>query len=168
MTIPVLERLKSEEFLVAVGFASTAGALRRILRRLGEVPAISKALRQGEITEESIRIFVSSIMRDFRSGEQFVHEVALAALAVVMETRPTPFAEEFLRDLSRLELGEMGLCIRLARECLKRQASFADDASRVFTLGQTSNGTSFSAKSDERAQEMVPRISNEFVTCKVA
>ena len=118
MGAEVLERLKSEEFAAEALFLSTASALRRFLAGRNEVAAITEGLRQGAIGDDTIRGFVSVLMRDLRYGERFPHEFPLAALAVALELRPTDFAEEFLHDLSALRLSEMSLCIRVARECL--------------------------------------------------
>jgi len=131
----VLDQLTSEEFAVSVGFLSTASALRRFLARSKEVADIRDALRQGAITEETLRRFVSSLLQEFRPGERFQHELAVAALAVALEQRGTDFAEEFLRDLSRLQRNEMGLCTLLARECLKQRTSLTKDRGKVFVLG---------------------------------
>jgi len=121
MSIQVLEQLKSEEFALSIGFLSTPCALRRFLHRSEEVAATRRALREGAIADDTIREFVSLLMRDLRYGERFPHELPLAALAVALELRPTDFAEELLRDLSALRLAEMGLCIRVARECLSHR-----------------------------------------------
>ena len=135
MSARVLDQLTSEEFAVSVGFLSTASALRRFLARSKEVADIRDALRQGAITEETLRRFVSSLLQEFRPGERFQHELAVAALAVALEQRGTDFAEEFLRDLSRLQRNEMGLCTLLARECLKQRTSLTKDRGKVFVLG---------------------------------
>jgi hypothetical protein len=136
MTARVLEQLHSEGFLLSLAFVSTPGPLRRVLSRRQEVRMVREALRQGAITEATIRRFVSDLMRDFRPGKQFLHELPLAALAVAMETRATDFAEEFLHDLSRLRSAEMGLCIRVARECLKRRTSVPGNTAKTFSLSK--------------------------------
>ena len=101
----LFERITSDEFAVSAGFISTPEALRHVLARSPEVRDIRNGLRQGGITEGAIRDFVSSVMRDFRVGQHFEHEMALAALAVALERRPTDFAEEFL-----VEPGEAEAC----------------------------------------------------------
>jgi hypothetical protein len=65
-------------------------------------------------------------MNDLRRGECFPHDLALAALAVALEYRPTPFAKEYLRDLSRLRLAEMSTSVRLAQECLAHSRQQAE------------------------------------------
>ena len=134
MNSPVLERLQSVDFSVAVGFHSNPAVLRRGLARMPEIAAVRAALTQGAITEEGIRRFVSCLMEGFTRGKHFAHDDALAALCVALETRPTDFAEEFLHDLGRLELAELGMCIRVARECLKRRVTVARRRHKVLDL----------------------------------
>ena len=146
MSIRILDRLKSDEFALSVGFLSTSRPLRRFLRKTDEVAAIRNALSERALTDETIRSFVSNLMSDLRRGERFPHELALAALAVVVETRPTEFAEEFLHDLSALRLSEMSLCIRVARECLTHRVSLPHNRGRVFELGPVDGQLGFSAQ----------------------
>ena len=135
MSVELLERLKSDAFAAEAVFLSTPGALRRVLVGTSEVRAVKQALRQGAITEDSLRRFVADLMTDLRRGERFPHEMALAAVAVVLEMRPTDFADEFLHDLSALRLSEMSLCIRVARECLQHRLRLARINGKKFDLG---------------------------------
>jgi hypothetical protein len=129
----LLHELISNSFVLSVGFLSTPVALRRLLLRSKEVREIRNALRQGAISEETIRQFVSSLLAGFRVGQRFEHEMALAALAVVLERRATDLAEEFLLDLAKLKLAEMPLCIRVARECLKHRVTMTQNTSKDFS-----------------------------------
>jgi hypothetical protein len=70
-----------------------------------------------------IRVFISSVMSEFSKGHLLPNDLALAALAVVFELRPTDFAEEFLCDLARLQLPEMTTSILVAREYLRNRYS---------------------------------------------
>ena len=142
----VLEMLRSDEFALSAGFLSTPGPLRRFLAKSREVAAIRQALKQGAITEETLRRFVAGLMSDLRAGERFAHELPLAALAVALETRATDFAEEFLRDLVSLRLVEMGLCTRVARECLKRRTSLTRSKSRSFEPTRLTQRIPFSVR----------------------
>jgi len=121
MGIDVLERLESDELAVEVGFVDTPEVLRKALLRTKQVSAVREALRQEAITDDSVRRFVNSLLRDLRVGERFAHELAIAALAVALERWSTKFADEFLYDLSRLRLAEMSICIRVARQCSKNR-----------------------------------------------
>ena len=128
----LLGQLISDLFVVSVGTVLTPQTLRRFLLRSEEVRGIREALRQGAITEETLRGFIASLLADFRVGRRFEHELALAALAVVVERRPTDFAEEFLLDLAKLKLAEMPLCIRVARGCLKHRVTVAENTRKTF------------------------------------
>jgi hypothetical protein len=127
------ERLISDEFVLLAGLISTPEALRRFLVRSEMVHDIRESLRRGSITEDSIREFVSSLMKGFHVGSRFEHEMALAALAVAIERRSTRFAEGFLSDLASLKLVEMPLCIRVARECLRQRAAITRNARKDFS-----------------------------------
>jgi len=126
----VFEDLTSDEFVISVGLVSTPEALRRFLLRSHAIHSIRESLRQGVITDETIRQFISSLMKEFSVGQRFVHEMALAALVVALERRPTNYAEEFISDLAKLRLAEMPLCIRIGRECRKHRKTLAQNKGR--------------------------------------
>jgi hypothetical protein len=117
MSAGILDRLTSADFQVRVGFIATAPALYRMLKKRPEVQQIKNALASGELTEEQLRTFVAEPMQQFRAGESFRDDLALATLAVALEDRPTEFAEEFLRDLGNVQVAEMPMSTRVAREC---------------------------------------------------
>ena len=121
----VLKQLDSDDFIASLAFIGTPTAMRRALACGDEVLSVRKALLRGEITEELLRSFVSELICNFQRGEHFAHELALAAIAVAIESRMTDFTEEFLLDLARLKLSELPLAIRVARECLAARVSLA-------------------------------------------
>ncbi|HWE36573.1 MAG TPA: hypothetical protein VG406_08405 [Isosphaeraceae bacterium] len=129
---PLLDRLKGDEFDLAIGFLPAPAALRRLLQRSADVRRVAGALRYGAITEGMIREFVASIVAEFRPGRRLDDDLALAALAVVLELRPTDFAEEYLHDLARLELAEMGTSTAVARECLRCRYAVPKHEARSF------------------------------------
>jgi hypothetical protein len=119
MSAAALRQLLTEEFAVKVGFLLPSPALRQVLLVAREVQEVRAALAEGSLREEDLREWVSSLLGELRAGERFPHDLAVAALAVTLEDRPTAFADEFLQDLARLETAEMSTSIRVARECLK-------------------------------------------------
>jgi hypothetical protein len=145
MSASVLDPLTSEGFALSVGFVSTPSSLRQILRRSKEVGQINSALKQEAIADDTLREFVSRLMQDFRRGERFRHQLALAALTVAVERRTTGFAEEFLHDLARLQIAEMSLAIRVARECLEHRVSVPATTTKTRTLGLGNGGHAVSA-----------------------
>jgi hypothetical protein len=118
---PLLEYLLTDDFGDAVGFALPPAALRLVLHRQRPVRDIAAALRHGQVKEAEIRNFASALATEFHNGVPLRGDLALAAIAVVLEHWPTDFAEEYLCHLARLQLPEMGTSLRVARECLKNR-----------------------------------------------
>jgi hypothetical protein len=121
--IELLEALASEAFEVEVGHTLPPAALRARLGSLAEVKEVAIALQARRISEKTIREFLADLMAEFSPQRRFPYDVALAALAVVLERRPTAFADEFLYDLARLSRAEMPVSTRVARECLKQRVN---------------------------------------------
>lgn len=126
----LLDRLTDDEFHLSLGFMHTPAAIRRALLRSPDVKRLAAAIRYGLIHEDVIGRFVGSVTGPFEKGRRLPDDLALAALAVVLERRPTAFAEEFLHDLSRLDLTEMRLSIGVARECLANRYSLPKHQAR--------------------------------------
>lgn len=123
MNSKVLDALKSEQFEVEIGQFMPAAALRKKLVSLAEVRQLVAMLGAGSLSDQSIRQFVSNLMRDYRPGQRFDYDAALAAIAVALERRASDFAEEYLCDLARLSNADMPISIRVARECLRYRAA---------------------------------------------
>jgi hypothetical protein len=118
MSSHVLDALVSEDFLVSLGTVSSAEGLRRHLQQSNYVKALGKALTSGEVSEERLRQFTSDLMRQFKVGEQFVYDPVLAALAVALQNRYTPFSDEYLLDVARIgQIVELPFSPRVARLC---------------------------------------------------
>jgi len=134
MISPLLERLKTDYFNFSVGFHHSPAAVRLSVLKTRDVRHLAAALRFGAVTETMIRDFVSSIVSEFSKGRRLPNDLALAAIAVVLELRPTHFAEEYLHDLARLNLAEMRTSINVARECLKNKCSVPKHQAKSFTF----------------------------------
>jgi hypothetical protein len=160
----LFKRLTSDEFAASAIGWSTPETFRHFLMQSEEVRDTRKALRQEAVTEDTIREWVSSWMKDFRPGQHFPHETAIAAMAIVLETWATDFAEEFLLDLASLKLAEMPLCIRVARQCLKRRTMMARNKARDFyPRPWYGNLTIRETKSDYRhPSESIQTVSKSF------
>jgi hypothetical protein len=52
-----------------------------------------------------------------------------------LENRPTAFSEEFVMDLARLELAELPIAIRVAREACKEHQKLARNRSKSVSVG---------------------------------
>jgi hypothetical protein len=117
--------LTTEDFEIAVGPCGTPSALRRRLQRMPEVQAVRAALDAQVFSDDDLKSFVSQLVTAFAYGTLFPYDLALAAIATVLEARPTPFATEYLSTLSRLRLQEMPISTRVARECLVQHSQLA-------------------------------------------
>ncbi len=136
MTHKVLETLKTDEFAVRFSYISNPRAIHRALQRSEEVETLQLALRNGEITEEAIRGFSTALLRDLEYGQRFPNELAIAAIAVALESRPTSFAEEFVMDLARLELPELPIAIRVARGACQELLQLPGNKTKVFRIAE--------------------------------
>lgn len=136
MNSPLLNRLVSDEFTDSVGFVLPPGPLRRMLQLSADVRSLAAALRFGQVTKEDVREFVERLLRDFRPGELFRHDVALAAVAVALEHWSSSFAEDYLLDLARVERPEFRASFRVARECLKARAAFPRTQVKMARFGE--------------------------------
>ncbi len=134
MIPPALALLKTDEFNFSIGFHHTPAVVRRKLLTSPFVRHVAGALRFGAITEGMLREFVASIMSEFTRGRRLPNDLALAAIAVVLELRPTEFAGEYLHDLARLRLSEMTGSIFVARECLKNRCSLPNHQAKTFAF----------------------------------
>src|SRR5262249_32319417 len=115
--------LQGEELQANACCYSTAPALRLFLVQRPEVREVSEAVRAGKLSADAVRTFVAALLKDLQRGVHFQHDVTLAALAVVAEEWRSPFADEFLRELAALNLAEMPLGPRVAREALRQRSS---------------------------------------------
>jgi hypothetical protein len=147
MSSDLLFALKSDNFAARAGFLSTASASRRLLQRSPEVLAIRQALDNGTLADSEIRAFVDQLLKDLRPGVHFPHGLPLAALAVALEGKTTPFAEEYIHDLANLQVAEMALWSRVARECQRYRESLSPRTgerplpSQTHDLRESSNPT---------------------------
>ncbi len=132
----VLESLKTDEFALRFSFISNPRAVHRAMQRSGDVEHLRLALRSGEVTEDTLRAFSADLLREMEYGKRFPHELALAAIGVALETWATAFAEEFILDLARLELAELPVAIRVAREACRERLRLPGNKTRVFVFAE--------------------------------
>jgi len=138
----VLENLTSDAFALKYSFISNPIAVYRALQRSVDVENVRLALRSGEITEEILGAFCASVLAELQPGKRLPQELALAAIAVVLETRATSFAEEYVLDLARLDLAEFPTAIRVARQAYREQKGLPANKTKEFTLGDEELGLS--------------------------
>jgi len=113
--------------------AGSDDALYELLSQAKQVRALRAGLGTGELLEKEVREFTYRLLRDFRSGVLFEHDIALAALAVALSRDwNTPFAEEYIIDLAKLKNPEMRRSIAIARLAARRLYKSTDTLSRSF------------------------------------
>ena len=149
----LLEALCEAELQRNGGLISSSRALRAFLLTRPEVLAVSRALASGEVTTSDLDAYVRERLRSFSPGEKFEYEIALAAIVVVLESFPGPFAEAYLLDLANLRIEEIPMATRVASLCLQRR--------REVVPGLTSKTTEFESgaragSAGLRLQEALP------------
>jgi hypothetical protein len=115
----VLERLCSPEFLFQFAAASTPQAIRDIIRRSDEFRLLREKYESGTIPDTGLKNWVNELLLTFWIGEVFENEIALCAVAVLLESYSTDFAEEYLSSLSKLQAPELSLAMGVANRCLR-------------------------------------------------
>ena len=108
-----LQRLRSDDFLDEMFAFSSAEGLRTFLRTRPEVSDLRRALVSGELVERDVEIFVRELLGALSPGKKFTEEIALAAIAVAIESLPGGFVD-YLEDLGRVRIQEMPLAPRVA------------------------------------------------------
>ena len=133
----VLKNLKEDSFVVRFACGSSPEGLRRALARTDEVRVARESLSSGVLTEDAIQDFVEALLFDFQAGTAFPHDIALATIAVLLESRPTNFAAQYLEDLSSLRRNEMMMSPGVAKFCLHARSSLARNEHRNAVLSET-------------------------------
>lgn len=115
-----LQQLLSPEFEASV-VASTPRTLCVRLGRTDAIRALRRRYIEGTLADRSLREFVNEVLIRFAGHDAFPHQLALAAIAVVLEPYFTEFANEYLRDLARVRSARLAIASRVARLALDRR-----------------------------------------------
>jgi hypothetical protein len=126
-----LRELCSPDYVRKVAFVSTPTALRAMILRTQEFQVLARDLVEGRLTEAVIEEFVNGLFKDFRKGERFPHEEAVATIVVLLERHPAPFAEKFIQNLAELRSSEMTMAVAVARESLRHRSTNAQHVDRA-------------------------------------
>lgn len=113
--------LDSEEIAQVVFTVATPKALCAILRTHRDVKAVRQYLWESTDARREIEEFIRERLVALRPKTYFPHEPAFCALAVALESLPNPAAEDFLSELSALQIAEMPISSRMASQCLQRR-----------------------------------------------
>jgi hypothetical protein len=122
MSEGTLTLLVSDDLLAIAGTISGAPALSHFFASRNEVRQVASAIQSGDVPEDAVRLFTESLHKELKRGILFRHDLTLAALAVALEGSFTPFAEQYLRDLAKLNAAEMPYGPRVAREVLDHRS----------------------------------------------
>ncbi len=114
----VLEKIKTEEFVIDLGYQLPAKPMHKLLSGCPETLKIREGYQNGSISEVEIRDFVQGLLKEFKFDEKFYYDLTLATIAVALEKCYTNFADEYLYDLSKLELTELKIASDIAKDCL--------------------------------------------------
>lgn len=115
-----LEKIKSEEYLNFLGPELSTKAIINVIRRTKEFIELRKDIFEGKIIDSEVQSFVKDLLfSNFKSGERFCYQLTLATLVICYKDSRSKFAREFLNGLASMEILEMSLASRIARECLK-------------------------------------------------
>jgi hypothetical protein len=131
----VLYRLLDDDLQAGACPYASASALYEFLTRRPEVKEVALARSRGATTEEAISEFGESLLKELTKGVLFQHDITFAALAVALASRPTKFADRFLRDLGEVDIAEMPLSPRVARFVQERRFTLASNQSSVEGAG---------------------------------
>ena len=113
----VLQKIKSDDFILSLGYELPPKAMRYILVRTEECRRLRDAYWSGNLSEAELRGYIQNLLGEFVSGEKFSYDMTLSLVAVALEPFNTPFADEYLTTLANLELSEMPLSSRIAKLC---------------------------------------------------
>lgn len=133
----LLQKLTTSEFGARFQCTSNPRAVHRILQRDHDVQEIRTALANGTLSEQGLEVFSASLTRQISFGERFADEFALAAIAVSLETRQTPFAKKYVRGLASLTVAEIPMATRVAKHSAKVQSDCSDSYARTFSYRNT-------------------------------
>jgi hypothetical protein len=110
-----LDCLLAEEFLQFGAVVSTAEALHEALRRRPEVSELRSAIGIQAIDSKAVEEFTRSLVQKIQLGHRSSYDVVFAALAVIYEAMPGPFATKYLNKLAGLRVAELPISPRVAR-----------------------------------------------------
>jgi hypothetical protein len=113
-----LRSISSDDYAMRV-CASSARAVRSLIRESEEFAAMRAGLQTNELTESAIEQFANGLMVGFNAGSKFHAIYALCVIAVLLERYSSRFAEEYLSGLNSSKLAEFGVAPYVARECLR-------------------------------------------------
>ena len=89
------------------------------MRRSREVRSLHAAIREEVVNEADVDQFVRSLLTNFITGEQFVFQLSLGAIAIACAGINKAFAREFVGYLAGLTTTELHLAAQIASQALQ-------------------------------------------------
>ena len=129
-----LKKLQSDEFVLQCGFVASHKALHTALGRSSAVQEARTDMANGLLSEDDLELAVDAMLKDFDRGNLFPHDLTFAALAVVLETWYSEFAERFVFGLADLGIREMPMAIGVAKISAKRLKLQTGNRSAMFIV----------------------------------
>lgn len=102
----------------ALIICSTDHHSRKRLLETSIVKQIKEGFDSGRFVAADLIFYVEGILREMEYGRRLPKEYELVAITVALEGSKVRFAEEFLKELSELQMAELSFPTRLARLCL--------------------------------------------------
>ena len=128
----VLEKIKTEEFITDLGYQLPARPMYKLLSGCPETLKIREGYQNGSISESEIKDFVQGLLKEFKFDEKFYYDLTLATIAIALEKCYTDFANEYLYDLSKLELTELKIASDIAKVCLMEKEKLPSNSYKYY------------------------------------
>jgi len=125
----LLERITTPDFEITL-VAATPGILRKMLLRKREVVQLRELYATGSFSDQQIESFVTELLEAEGSRKRFPYQVALAALATVLEDYFSKLAKEYIENLAGVRASSFSTAAGVARESLAARRLRADNRYR--------------------------------------
>lgn len=114
-----LEALSSDAFVNRFAQIGTVEGIYAAMRRSREVRSLHAAMREEMVNEADIEAYVRALLQAFVRGQQFSHQLSIAAIAVACVGINKAFARDFVAYLASLRSIEMQLASQVAHQALQ-------------------------------------------------
>ncbi len=115
-----------KRFQQYIGFDLPPAAMRKQIQSCSEYDVFKILMEDSILEYKMIEEYVKSLLENVHKGEQFYDNDSLAFLAVALEDDGSSFARKYLNDLANLDVAELSLASRVAKECIKCKSEIND------------------------------------------
>lgn len=110
----ILNKLKSDEFLVSFGVVCPGKSFIKALEKSSLVQDIKNGIISGQITESDIEQFINKTDEEFVRGQAFAYDISYAALAVALIDQRLKIGDQFIIELASLRITEIQIATIVA------------------------------------------------------